>query len=103
MMNKLALLILFSVPLSAQKPTLYFAGDNKDFSTRGRWVPSNAKEKAAYPSETQIDCQRQTNSCTEATAEYFSGHPHVTIDYFEIVKWDENGILATSADGICMT
>jgi hypothetical protein len=105
MMAKLVLVMLVTASLSAQKtkPNLYFAGDQNAFSTNGRWVPSDAKEKAAYPSETQIDCQRQTNTCTEATAEYFSGHPHVTLDYFEIIKWDENGIIATSADGICMT
>jgi hypothetical protein len=105
MWNKWIVLTMLSASLSAQKvkPNLYFGVDSKSFSTNGRWMPSDFKDKAAYPSETEIDCDRQSKTCVEATAEYFSGHPHVSLTYFEVVKWDENGIMATSASGICMT
>jgi len=54
-------------------------------------------------SETEIDCDRQSKTCVEATAEYYSGHPHVSLAYFEVVKWDGNGLIATSSEAICMT
>jgi hypothetical protein len=34
--------------------------------------------------------------CIEGDAEYYMGHPHITMIYIDIVKWDENGILATA-------
>jgi hypothetical protein len=99
-----ALALLMSLPAYSQayKPTLYFFADSSGFSATGRWVPSDIKDKAAYPSETEIDCDRPSKTCTEATAEYYSGHPHVSLTYFAIVKWDENEIVATSSSSICM-
>jgi len=41
----------------------------------------------------------RTATCTEATADYFSGDPHISVVYFKIVKWDGNGIVAPSAEG----
>jgi hypothetical protein len=105
MRNKLvALSMLLSLCAYAQKikPPLYFSADSKSFSATGRWVPSNQKDKAAFPSETEIDCDRSSKTCVEADAEYYSGHPHVSITYFEIAKWNENQIIATSSSGICM-
>lgn len=99
-----AVVILLSAYACAQpvKPTLYFFSDSKSFSATGRWVPSDSKEKVAYPSETQMDCDRASKTCVEATAEYYSGHPHVSLAYFAIAKWDAQQIVATSSDAICM-
>ncbi|PWT82922.1 MAG: hypothetical protein C5B58_07340 [Acidobacteria bacterium] len=99
-------LLLVSVSVSAQKTAqkyLHFAVAPGIFVSSGRWVPSNPKDKAAFPSEVEIDCDAQTRMCIEATAEYFAGHPHVSIDYFDIMKWDANGIVASSSSAICMT
>src|SRR5580692_4885947 len=92
------------LPAQAQttKPPLYFNHSNDGFSANGRWVPADAKQKAAFPTEVELDCDRITKSCVEATAEYYSGHPHVSIDYLQIDKWDTNGITASSSSGICM-
>ncbi len=105
--RKLLLLCVFSTVALAQtttvkQPPLYFGVSPDDFSGTGRWIPSNSAEKAAFPSETQIDCDRRTSTCVEATAEYFYGHPHVNLDYFEVLKWSEDGIIASSSNGICM-
>jgi hypothetical protein len=105
MLNRVLILLLITTTPPAQKikPRLYFAVDAHSFSANGRWIPSDPKDKAANPSETQIDCDHQSKTCTEATAEYYSGHPHVFLNYFEVVKWDENGIVATSANAVCLT
>ena len=98
------LLAIFSAAgAQTAKPNLYFAFDSKSFSSTGRGVPSDTKDKAANPAETEIDCDRLAKRCIEASAGYYGGHPHVSIDYFQITKWDADGIIARSSSGICMT
>ncbi len=59
------------------------------------------KHHAAYQAETELDCKKRTGKCIEATGDNFSGHPHIAVVYFQVIKWDRNGIVATNADGIC--
>jgi hypothetical protein len=84
------------------KPPLYFYVTSDGLSAKGRWVPSNPKDKAAFPSETEITCDLRSKVCIEATAEYFTGHPHVSTAFYQVVMWGVNGLIATSGDGICM-
>jgi hypothetical protein len=77
-------------------PQVHFSFDSGSFYADGR-----ESEKSLFPSETQINCDRQSKTCIAATAEYYSGHPHVSIEYFQILKWDVGGIIATS-NAICM-
>jgi len=102
---KATCMMLLPACLCGQKstPSLHFFVDISNLSASGRWIPANPKDKAAYPSEVQIDCERKSKTCVEATAEYYGGHPHASLSYFQILKWDENGIIATSADAICDT
>jgi hypothetical protein len=104
MRNKLIGMMLLSASVYAQttKPAVRFVFDSNLLVASGRWISSDPKVKAAYPSEVEIDCVRTTKICTEATAEYYSGLPHVSLAYLEIIKWDGSGIIATSADAICM-
>jgi hypothetical protein len=99
----LALLASSTLPAQTAKSNLYFFVDAHSFSAEGTWVPIDPKSHAAYQAETQLDCDKRTATCTEATADYFSGHPHVSLLYFQIVKWDGNGIVASNADAICVT
>ena len=103
----IALLTMCLAPLSAQtlisKGNLYFFWNTSSFSAEGTWIPVDPISHAAYQAETQIDCDRAMRSCTEATSEYFSGHPHISVTYFQIVKWDVNGIVASNANAICVT
>jgi len=85
------------------QPNLYFFVEAHAFSAEGTWIPIDPKSHAAYEAETQLDCDKGTATCTEATAEYYSGHPHIAVAYFQIVKWDCNGIVASNADGTCAT
>jgi len=105
MRNNWLALLLLSSSVSAQKAPLHlhFTADSNSFYAAGRWIPSDPKQKGSSPSETEIDCYRQSRICVEATAESYSGHPHVSLAYLEVVRWDENGIVATSPSAICMT
>lgn len=105
MWKKTVLFFALAAPLSAQNQNsnLYFSATNQGLVATGRWVLSDPKGKAAFPSETEIDCDRQLRMCTEATAEYYSGHPHVSLTYLDIVRWDDDGIIATAPGAICVT
>jgi len=98
----IVVVMLFMVSASAKESVLFFTYDKNSFSATGNWTPADQKEKASFLSETQIDCSRTGKSCVEATAEFYMGHPHVTLNYLQIIKWDNDGIIATDSSGICM-
>ncbi len=76
------------------------------FSATGKWVskPSNPKNEP-FPQEVEIDCFKGKHGdvCVEATAEYYMGHPHISVSYLDILKWDKDGIVAIDSSGVCMT
>jgi hypothetical protein len=88
---------------SQQKSVIFFEYDNDSFSATGYWIPADPNDKRAFPSETQLDCFRSDKSCVEGTAEFYMGHPHVSLSYLRVVKWDNDGIVATDSSGVCMT
>jgi hypothetical protein len=100
-------IFLFIVCATLAQPqrsnTIYFNYDKGSFTATGNWIPANPKDKPAFVSETEIDCFKQNMSCVEGTAELFMGHPHITLEYLQILKWDNDEILATDSTGICMT
>lgn len=100
------MVLLVASTLPAQTivaPNLYFFLDKSSFSAEGSWVPVNLKDHAADQTETRVDCEKRTGQCIEAIADDFSGHPHISLAYFQIIKWDSNGIVAINADAICVT
>ena len=90
------------LPQSAAAPT-YFSHDKNNFTATGDWTPADTKTDSSFPSETEIDCFKNSMSCVEATAEFYSGHPHVTLDYLRVIRWDDDGMVASDSSGICMT
>jgi hypothetical protein len=99
----LIVLIWSNAALPQKAPPIYFSYDQSNFTATGHWTPAGGKDLSSIPSETEIDCFKQGLSCVEATAEYYSGHPHITINYLQVVRWDDNGIIASDSSGICMT
>ena len=84
------------------KPPLSFNFNSIGFSANGRWVAGDTKNREGYPNEVEFNCERGTKLCTEATAAYYGGHPHVSIEYFQVTKWDKDGIIANSSDSLCV-
>jgi hypothetical protein len=82
---------------------LFFTSDEDGFTATGSWIPADSKTSSSVRSETEIDCFKNSLSCVEATAEFYSDHPHVTLNYLQVLKWDNDGIIASDASGICMT
>lgn len=96
-------LFTLSVTSFGTEPVIFFSYDEDNFSATGNWIPADPKDQPAFPSETQIDCFRSDMTCVQATAEFYYGHPHIALNYQQIVKWEKNRIIATGSDGICMT
>jgi hypothetical protein len=88
--------------LTASAQVIYFNHTKTTFFATGNWAAADANIKFPF-SETQIDCFKNGKSCVEATAETYMGHPHVSINYLDVLKWDEDGIIATDSSGTCMT
>lgn len=100
MKRLVAISLLATLTASAQ--VIYFNYSESGFFATGSWASVDANVKASV-SETQIDCFRNLKSCVEATAEYYMGHPHVSVSYLDVIRWDNNGIIATDSSGTCMT
>ena len=86
-----------------QKRPIFFNYDTNIFTATGYWISSLPNAAPGFQSETQIDCFREKMGCVQATAAYYSGHPHVTLGYLRVIKWDRDGIIATDSSGICTT
>jgi hypothetical protein len=96
----LALTILFTFAVSAQ--VIYFDFTRINFFATGSWEAQDPTVKIEM-TETQIDCFRQMKTCVLATAENFMGRPQVSTSYLDVIKWDEDGLIATDSSPICMT
>jgi hypothetical protein len=109
-MNRRLFLLFLVIGLSrvgtsaqTKSSNIHFYVEPSSFAAEGTWIPVDPKDHAAYQAETELDCDKRSAMCIEATADYFSGHPHISVVYFQIVKWDGNGIVASSAEGACQT
>jgi hypothetical protein len=101
-----AVLLLFTCATSTRPQSvspIFFSYDKNGFTATGSWIPADTKTSSSVRSETEIDCFKNSLSCVEATAEFYSGHPHVTLNYLQVIKWDNDGIIASDSSGICMT
>lgn len=89
----------------AQTTPVYFLVAPDSFSAVGKWAStsSDPKDEIAIPQEVELDCFKNTFICVEATAEYYMGNPHITVQYPEIVRWDKDGLLIKDSSGICMS
>ena len=92
----------FLLLLLQSKNVIFFSYDEQSFSATGKWEPDPKPTNEVIPQETQIDCFKASHFCMEAIAEIYFGHPHVSVTYFDIMRWDTNGILATN-EAACMT
>ena len=96
----LALSLLLTFGVSAQ--VIYFNYSNTSFFATGSWESPDPNVKTDM-TETQIDCFREMKTCVMASADNLMGRPHVFTSYLDIIKWDDDGLIATDSSPICMT
>jgi hypothetical protein len=95
----LALSVLFTLGVSAQ--VIYFDFTKIGFFATGNWESQDPNVKTDM-TETQIDCFKQMQTCVIATADNLMGRPHVFTSYLDVIKWDNDGLIATDSSPICM-
>jgi len=95
----LVLSILFALGVSAQ--VIYFNYTNSGFFATGSWESQDPNVKTDM-TETQIDCFRGMKTCVVATADNLMGRPHIFTSYLDVIKWDNDGLIATDSSPICM-
>jgi hypothetical protein len=96
----LALSVLLTLNVSAQ--VIYFNYTKTGFFATGSWESPDPNVKTDM-TETQIDCFKEMKSCVVATADNAMGRPHVSTNYLDVIKWDDDGLIATDSSPICMT
>lgn len=89
-------------PAQDQKPAKLFVLPDST-STKGTWEPFSAEDKLAYPNQvSELDCLKTTKICTEATASVgWGGKATIDMVYYDISKWDSDGILASDSSSVC--
>ena len=95
----LALSVLFTLGVSAQ--VIYLDFTKSGFFATGSWESQDPNVKTDM-TETQIDCFKQMKTCVIATADNLMGRPHVFTSYLNVIKWDDDGLIATDSSPICM-
>jgi hypothetical protein len=81
---------------------IHFRFSKSDFLARGSWESPDPNVKTDM-TETEIDCFKDTKICVVATADNLMGRPHVFINYLDVIKWDDDGLIATDSSPTCMT
>jgi len=92
--------ILVTLALAAQ--SRYFRYSKASFSATGSWESPDPNVKSEM-TETKIDCFRERKTCVVATADSKMGRPHVFTSYLDVIKWDDDGLVAADSSPICMT
>lgn len=65
----------------------------------GKW--SDATD-AALSNATQIHCYQAFGFCEVASADEVGGRAYVTLDTFDILRWDGNELIAVDSSPICV-
>jgi hypothetical protein len=95
----LTLSLLFTLGVSAQ--VIYFEFTESGLFATGSWESQDANVKTDM-TETQIDCFKQMKTCVLATADNLMGRPHVFTSYLDVIRWDDDGLIATDSSPVCM-
>lgn len=72
---------------------------------RGHWKPTAdwPGESATRKPLAEIHCYRAERRCMEATATSRDGEPGLSVQYYKVVLWDDNGVVAELNDFTCTT
>ena len=84
-----------------QRKVIYFEYTKAGFFATGSWESHDPNVKTDM-TETQIDCFKEMKTCVMATADNLMGRPHVFTSYLNVIKWDDDGLIAIDSSAICM-
>ena len=95
--------LAFVVCANAQDSLFVVFG--KTLSARGKWKATTGKpgDEVAFKHVVSIECWKDRGQCLESVASVVEGEPSLDLDYYQILRWDENGLLAQNDSPDCMT
>ena len=101
--TRIAVVLLCWVPsVVAQESAPFFFSKSGWVSASGKWKESSGK--ANPPKEAvEIHCRLDAKECLEATAQVNYGEPNLSLQYYRVIEWNKNGIVAEDDSSICMT
>jgi len=105
-MKRSFLLVLLFVPFAiAQDREARVIIDSHSVVARGKWKATTGKpgDELAFNHVVEIDCFKSQGLCMEATASIVGTEPEILVEYYRVIRWDENGLVAQNDDAICMT
>ena len=105
-MKCIFLLVVLSVPvLCAQERAANVHVRPHAVFANGKWKSTTGRKGDEMPFKhtVEIDCFQSEKSCMEATASVVGTEPDLNVQYYEVIRWDENGLVAQSEDAICVT
>lgn len=72
---------------------------------RGHWKPITERPGSllVHKPLAEIHCSKAERQCMEATASLRDGEPGLSVHYYKIVLWDDNGVVAEHNDFTCTT
>ena len=75
------------------------------FIARGKWNPTDTKprEDFAHLPVVEVHCFKEQNFCMQAIASVQNGAPSLAVQYYKVIHWDKNNIVAENYDFSCTT
>jgi hypothetical protein len=99
------LLALFVPSMCAQEQGANVRIEPHSVVARGKWKATTGKagDELAFRHIVEIHCFESEGLCMEATASVVGKEPDLAVEYYKVLHWDENGLVAQNDDAICMT
>lgn len=100
-----AIVTVLALMSYAKGQTGTFVVFGNTLSARGKWKATTGKpgDEPAFKHVVSIECWKDRGQCLECTANVVGGEPDLELEYYEILRWDANGILAQNDSPDCMT
>ena len=88
----------------SEKPAMFYQMPGY-VSAEGQWRALSGKpaDEVAYSHVVKIECRSDIKDCSEATAKVFMGLLQISVAHYDVIHWDDNGIIAEDNSSICAT
>src|SRR5580765_7354171 len=98
-----AFVAVLALMTSAKAQSSTFSVFGYALSAKGKWkaTTGRAGDELAFKHVVSIECWKDRGQCLESTANVVGGEPNLELEYYEILHWDANGILAQNNSADC--
>lgn len=99
------LLFVVTIAYAQDRPLMMHVTPGRFVTVTGKWKATTGREgdEVAYKHVVEIDCFKAQDTCMVATANVIEGEPDLMVEYYDVIRWDQNGIVAENSEPICVT